>query len=396
MKKPIEVILMTLLAVSLISCSSTDRPRDAPRPTQVGLALGLIRPGDDGTHFVHVASGEKFIAWGLNYDHDHEGRLLEDYWHEEWATVVEDFQEMKALGANAVRIHLQVGRFMRSAEEPDQTALEQFARLLDLAERTGLYLNITGLGCYHRQDVPAWYDAMGEADRWAVQARFWRAVAKICAPSPAVFCYDLMNEPILSGPDKQETDWLAGEFGGKHFVQRITLDLAGRSRQEVARAWVDTLVAAIREHDPHRMITVGVIPWAHVWPQARPLFYSPEVGVNLDFVSVHFYPKAGEVDKALAALAVYRVGKPLVVEEMFPLRCSIQELDAFIDGSREWVAGYFGFYWGKTIEEYAREQEHRTIADAITQTWLEYFRDKGAEIVGDQRAAPVNRRSRSR
>ena len=42
------------------------------------------------------------------------------------------------------------------------------------------------------------------------------------------------------------------------------------------------------------MITVGVIPWAQVFKGAKPLFYSPEVGGPLDFVSVHFYPEEGQ------------------------------------------------------------------------------------------------------
>lgn len=373
--------LLAMGAMVLASCTANhELGRRGSQSSQERKRLGMIRPSADGTHFVHVDSGERFTVWGVNYDHDPDGRLLEDYWHAEWATVVEDFEEMAALGANAVRIHLQLGKFMKSPEQPNTAELEQLGRLLELAKRTGLYLNLTGLACYHKQDVPPWYDAMSEADRWAVQARFWEAVAKTCAGHPAMFCYDLMNEPILPGDDKKETDWLAGEFGGKYFVQRITLDLAGRSRHEVARAWIDTLVSAIRKHDLHTMITVGVIPWAHVWPQAKPLFYAPEVGVNLDFACVHFYPKSGQVEKALAALAVYRVGKPLVVEEMFALECGIEELDAFIEGSRDWVAGYFGFYWGRTIEEYAAlTGEQRTIGAAITQRWLEYFRDKAAQ-----------------
>ena len=32
-----------------------------------------------------------------------------------------------------------------------------------------------------------------------MQARFWQAVAARCAASPAVFCYDLMNEPVVPG-----------------------------------------------------------------------------------------------------------------------------------------------------------------------------------------------------
>ena len=42
---------------------------------------------------------------------------------------------------------------------------------------------------------------MDEAQRWRVQALFWEAVAKTCAKSNAVFCYDLMNEPILPGAE---------------------------------------------------------------------------------------------------------------------------------------------------------------------------------------------------
>ena len=104
---------------------------------------------------------------------------------------------------------------------------------------------------------------------------------------------------------------------------------------------------------PIFLITLGVIPWALTWPNAKPLFYSPEVSTNLDFVSVHFYPKKGEVDKALKALAVYDIGKPLVIEEMFPLSCSLEEMDEFIQKSRSRAEGWISFYWGKTIEEYA-------------------------------------------
>jgi hypothetical protein len=342
--------------------------------------LELIRLSEDGRGFVGAESGKRFFAWGFNYDHDDSGRLLEDYWYEEWPTVVEDFKEMKALGANVVRVHPQVAKFMKTAKETDEAALKQLVRLVRLAEKTGLYLDITGLGCYHKQDVPEWYDAMDEAGRWEVQALFWEAIAKSCAQSPAVFCYDLMNEPILPGEKKKESEWLAGEFGGKYFVQRISLDLAGRTRKQVARMWVDKLSAVIRKHDKRHMITVGVIPWAYTFPGARPLFYSKEAGENLDFVSVHFYPKKGEVQKALKALAVYDVGKPLVVEEMFGLYCGEEEFDAFIDESLDIVDGYVGFYWGKTIEEYSAPGAG--IADSIMRNWLEYFRAKGPEILG--------------
>ncbi len=333
--------------------------------------LEAIQLDEDGLHFIRSGSRERFFVWGVNYDRDDAGRLLEDYWIGEWATVEEDFREIVALGANVVRIHLQLGRFMAQPNAPDPLALAQLARLVRLAEQTGLYLNITGLGCYHRQDVPDWYDGLPEADRWAVQARFWAAIARTCAGSPAIMCYNLMNEPILPGRDP-ESDWLAGDLAGKHYVQRIALDLAGRTREQVAQAWIDRLVEAIREHDSRTLITVGAIPWAMVWPKAKPIFYDPEVARNLDFVSVHIYPKEGEVEQALAALAVYKLEKPLVIEEIFPLNCSIEQIETFIGRSRDRVDGYISFYWGKTIEEYAQEEG---LTAAIMHSWLTWFRE---------------------
>ncbi len=339
---------------------------------------GYIRVSQDGSRFVQSGSGAEFRPWGFNYDHDAANRLLETYWKDEWSTVVEDFEEMKQLGANTVRIHLQVSRFMNSPEQVNEEALTQLARLLALAEKTGLHLDITGLGCYDRTDVPSWYSALNEGQRWDVQVQFWEAVAETCRPSAAVFCYDLMNEPVVT-EDKQGGDWTPGAFGDRYFVQRLTLDFAGRTPAQIAEAWVNRMVAAIRKHDPAHLVTVGAIPWALTWPQAQPLFYAKPVSQNLDFVSLHFYPRKGDVDKALKALAVYDIGKPIVIEEMFPLDCSVAELDQFIDGSRPLAAGWIGFYWGKTIAEYRREKG--SLADAITLDWLEYFVRKTPAIL---------------
>lgn len=368
--------MLVLAAVAVHGAS----PVVAPGPTSPSSSrLEWIRPSSDGTHFVRATSETRFVAWGFNYDHDDDGRLIEDYWEGEWATVEEDFREMKALGANLVRVHLQLGKFMTDARQSNPAALARLARLVRLAEETGLYLDLTGLGCYHKRDVPSWYDGLTESRRWDVQAAFWRAVARSCATSPAVFCYDLMNEPLLPGGEKPEKEWLAGEFGGKHFVQRIALNLAGRTREHVAAAWIEHLVAAIREQDSRHMITVGEIPWNMQFAGAPPLFSGPKIGRGLDFVSVHFYPTKGEVPKALGALAAYELGKPLLVEEMFPLSCSLEELGAFVDGSRPIADGWVGFYWGRTIDDYARRTP--TIAGAITRDWLKYFQRKAPDIV---------------
>lgn len=336
--------------------------------------LERIRVSDDGKRFVRGASADEFIIWGVNYDHDADGRLLEEYWNEDWETVVSDFGEIKELGANCVRIHLQFGCFMEAPDKANAAALIRLGKLVKLAEKTGLYLDVTGLACYHKKNVPAWYDQLGERDRWAAQAVFWKKVANACAGSPAIFCYDLMNEPILPGKEPVK-DWLTGELAGKFFVQRISLDLKTRSREEVAEAWVNRMVQAIRSQDDETMITVGVIPWVFVFGAGKPLFHGPRVGKNFDFVAVHFYPETGELEKGLRALQAYELGKPILIEEMFPMKCSGEELIEFVDRSAAHVDGWVSFYWGRTAKE-LRAKEDGSIADAIAAAWLDQFEER--------------------
>jgi hypothetical protein len=339
-----------------------------------------VRLSEDGTEFVMAKSGTTFIPWGFNFVGEF-GRIVEEYWEDDWPGVEEDFKRMRALGANVVRLHLQVGTYMKTAREVDPAALDRLRRTLDLGQQCGLYLDLTGLGCYHLDAVPPWFDELSEAERWDVQARFWEAIAETCAAHPAVFCYDLMNEPVVGKAKDGQHPWLLGELEGFYFVQRISIDPKRRDSRTIVEAWVDKMVQAIRKHDRDGLITVGVIPWAQVWPNAKPLFYSPEVSRHLDFVSVHFYPKKGEVEKTLAALAVYDIGKPLVVEETFPLNCPLKEFDEFIQGARFRVDGWISHYFGNSIEEHATGAKP---SGELTARFLEYWKDKGAMIQAGQ------------
>jgi lysophospholipase L1-like esterase len=354
----------------------------------VGLSIGDGRAGDrtpapilkpvrvakDGKGF--VVAGAPFVPWGFNYLGKFE-HLAEEDWGADWAGVEADFRAMRKLGANVVRWHLQFETYMKGADEVDAAQLGRLKKLLDVAAANGLYLDLTGLSCYRLKRIPAWYDKLDEADRWKAQAKFWAAVAETCAAHPAVFCYDLMNEPVVTAPKADEHPWVGGELGGFHFVQRIANKPGDRDSKDIAEAWVKTLVAAIRAYDKETPVTVGVIPWAQVWPTAKPIFYSPQVIRHLDFVSVHFYPAAGKREKDLAALAVYDLGKPLVVEEIFPLSCSMDELDKFIDGARPRVNGWLSHYFGATPAEHRKgaKPEGKVVAE-----FLEYWQRKGVAV----------------
>jgi len=344
------------------------------------LAVGMepIRISADGTHFILKDSGRRFTPWGFNYLGEF-GTIFEEYWAEKWPAIEEDFREMKKLGTSVVRVHLQLPTYMAG---PDKTKPEELARLrklLDLARDHGLYLDLTGLGCYRLAQVPEWLDPLSESDRWAVQARFWAAIAETCKGHPAVFCYDLMNEPVVTAAKEGEHPWLAGELEGFYFVQRIANQLGTRTQAEIAAAWTAQMTQAIRKADPDTLITVGVIPWAQIWPGAKPLFYSPAAAKHLDFVSVHFYPRKGKVPEDLAALKVYDIGKPIVVEETFPLSCSLAELEEFISGADGVVEGWISHYFGKSIADYRKEAD---LKSALIVQFLEFWQAKAPKGPG--------------
>ena len=341
-------------------------------------AIAQTQPATRGAKaFVLEASGDAFVPWGFNYDRDARFRLIEDYWEDEWATVESDFREMKALGANVVRVHLQFGAFLEAPGKANEKALAQLVKLTKLAEENSLYLDVTGLGCYRKADVPAWYDAMSEQDRWNQQQAFWEAVAETCSKSPAIFAYDLMNEPVV--PQKKVDGWLdPHELGGLSYVQYITKDVAGRKREEVARAWVKQMVGAIRKHDAGRLITLGMLPTVDAG------FMPRDMAKELSYLSVHIYPEKGKVGDSINVLRQFAVGKPVVIEEIFPLRADTNEVGEFIKESKPYANGWMGFYWGKTPDELRQSNE---MSDALMLGWLELFQKLRSEMLATTRPA---------
>jgi len=355
-------IFVVLILAALASCGEQE-PADATTMERIAVA-----PDERG--FVCVPSGHPFHPWGNNYGN--KGRLIEDYWGSDWPTVERDFREMKRMGANTVRVHLQFGKFMVDPNKLNADSLARLGRLLKLAEETGLYLDLTGLGCYRASDVPVWYDRLSEAERWRAQARFWAGVAAQCADSPAVFCYDLINEPVIATEKRKAGDWYSGAFGDYSFIQFINLDPAGRTGEEIAVPWISKMTEGIHKHDRKHLITAGLLPFD---PGRKILG-------QFDFVSVHIYPKTGKTDQALETLRKFAVGKPVVIEETFPLSCSAADLKAFLLKSRDSACGWIGHYNGETLGELEALQASKkiTLQQTIWLAWLELFREMGSQF----------------
>jgi hypothetical protein len=334
-----------------------------------------IQLAADGQSFELTPSGQRFTAWGFNYSRG--DRLLEDYWETEWADIAQDFGEMKSLGANVVRIHLQFAKFMQDPATPDEAALDRLEQMAALAEETGLYLDVTGLGAYRAEDTPEWYFTLSEEERWAAHARFWEAVTARLADSPAVFCYDLMNEPAAPAGLRQPEELLNGEFGGFHFLQLISLDQAGRPLEEIARQWIRRMTDAIRRHDARHLITVGSLP-----PSPELGYFSGfkpgEVAAELDFLSVHLYPEKSKIPEAVAIVEEFAAaGKPVVIEETSQLYSGVEAFEDFFSQSKGLASGWLGFYFGESPEEMNPPADMR---EAIRLEWLKLFQELGGQL----------------
>jgi hypothetical protein len=363
---------LALLTAVLIGCR-TQPSLDGIRAVKSTRSLERILVAPDGSGFITAQSKHAFHPWGMNYGNA--GRLMEDFWDQDWETLAGDFRKLKALGANVSRVHLQFGKFMRGPTQPNRAALRQFTRLLRLAESTGVYLDVTGLACYRPADVPQWYDALDEPARWAAQGNFWAAVTEVGASSPAVFCYDLINEPLSPGGPRKPGQWSSGSrFGGFDFLQFIALDPAGRKREDIPVQWIRRMTAAIRQHDPSALITVGLLPWSRDWKFLSG-FLPEKVAPELDFISVHIYPDSKKPGEALESLRHFAVGKPVVIEETFPLSCRAAELEEFLRASREVAGGWIGHYDGCNLQDYdALERAGKlTISQNLYREWLRLF-----------------------
>lgn len=340
-----------------------------------------VRVSDDNQGFVLTPSNRPFTPWGHNYGSH--GRLMEDFWATDWPTLERDFADMRRLGTNVVRVHLQFAKFMDAPDRPNAESLARLRKLLTLAERNHLYLDLTGLACYRTKDVPQWYDETDEKGRWAMQANFWSAIARTCRDSPAVFCYDLMNEPFAPGEPRKPGGWYSGALlGGYDFIQFITLDPAGRRREDVPKAWIRQLRDAIRREDTTHLITVGMLPWDAKWHFLSG-FVPSELAPELDFICVHIYPEAGKGDEAMEDLRKFAVGKPLVIEETFPLSCGLPDERQFLLQSRGVACGWIGHFDGDSIESLRKMERDRTIniGQAIYLNWLELFVELGPRMM---------------
>jgi len=329
--------------------------------------MDSVQLAADKKGFVLDPSGERYVPWGHNYGSvDIMQRLAK-----EPQRVEREFANMKAAGTTIARVHPEMPAFFDGPEKVNAEALGRLRQLLSLAEKSGIYLQVTGLACYKINNRMAWYDALDDEGRWKAQEFFWSTVAETCAKSPAVFCYDLVNEPAAGG--QLADGWYMGRMGDVEFCQRLTLNQPNRSGADIFQEWTSRMVAAIRKRDQKHLITLGMLPFPGAYKT---------VADQLDVVSPHLYPKSNKVDEEIELLKKFDFGKPIVIGETFPLSCSAAEEREFLLKSRGLAHGWIGHWPDQSPEQLTelKKQGKITIEQAIWLSWTELFREIGPEM----------------
>ncbi len=339
---------LMLLTISATGCSSSQR-------------MGLIDTTPEGKGFVEVMSGRPYVPFGANYYDPNTGWPPKVWQQFDPDRVTEHFEIMSRLGANCARVFLTAATFQPDVNTVDEQALRKLDGLIRIARRTGVRLIVTGPNPW--EDEPPYWQPDRFAGDEALKAleRFWTVLGQRYQGEPAIFAWDLANEPQMPwsvpswGPRWNE--WLQAKYVNRDGLKTgwgdelidseqmgnvtIPADVAESGnprlhdwqlfREHLADQWVQRQVRVLRRVDPTHLITAGYVQWSY--PVVRPGDPSLYSAFNphrqsewLDFISVHFYPLMGRpfgsrdnwlrnLTYLQAILAYCSVGKPVVVEE---------------------------------------------------------------------------------
>lgn len=323
----------------------TARPRTLRRHIYAGIILALVfavagcgagEPAGPGTLAPLTASGatleaggRAFEVRGVNYIHPSNANLstcsalqfgADGNCPWEIAPIAADFDKLRGLGVNTVRVFLNYYVFGGArAADPNYSMAQPLAHLDTLiaeAGKRGIYVLPVLLAKYP-QDRFRPEDYAGALDLHV------RPVVRHLAGKPGLLAWDLFNEPDLGGPvDQRCWDWDNADFP-------LCFPLANE-RLRFIRAIHDE----VKRLDPQRLTTVSL---GFAKNYFRPEKADLRLADVVDVYSFHYYDDdpydsgryaahwyygqgfPADLRRAIAELRALKLDKPIVVTELgFP------------------------------------------------------------------------------
>ena len=388
-------------AAGNVACDPVAMPFSTRAPTP----LMWVSVDPTSPRHLMTANRARWVPWGTNFvgvtgsavNH----RLVEDQMYDAagLARIDADLARLANLAppggaSTAIRMHVQLSRFLRDPTTPDHEALARFAHVIELAEDRGLHVMVTGLNDFYPGDNPAWVGQQtDEATHWATQSIWWSYMAFALHDSPGVFAYDLMNEPYVGGnvihPDgvwwtnvaptgfcSYGEDTARGVHG-TCFGQFVTPNPGTRPAATVAADWARRMVHAIRfigpfTNDPRHLVTIGV----GAFGMNNVFHSSTEVHAQLDFLEPHLYPDGNNGQDAidLAAALAQLTTKPIIAGETFSIGPVRHLISTACNAGT--VQGWIGQYDGRRLGD-ACPPEENPIGCALFDAMYAVLRDFG-------------------
>ena len=212
-----------------------------------------------------LLNGEPYHVAGINYYPQATPWNL--FWqHYDAEVIARDFDKIRDLGLNSVRVFVPFEQF--GGSDVDPIMLAHLDDLLDQAEARQIKVVVTLFDFYTGYDLLLW----PKADRHleTIVSRF--------ADHPAVLAWDVKNEP--------DRDYAA-------------------HGQVVVETWLKHVIRLVREHAPNHLVTIG---WST--PIAAEALAS-----DVDIVSFHYYAPAERFAEAYVTLQDAAPDRPLLLSE---------------------------------------------------------------------------------
>jgi hypothetical protein len=301
--------VISLLALSLVLSGSN---LDA-------AALSKIHLAPDGQGFVD-ARGKPFVPFGVTYYRPRTGWAPQVWKDFDAAATRKDFERMKSLGVNCVRVFLSFGSFYNEPGTLNPAGLAKFDQFLAIAEAAGIYVHPTGPDLW--EGPPDWpIGGIDDERTLGALESFWKLFAARYRDRAVIFSYDLRNEPAVGwkGLETPWNQWLKDKYASDTALRAAwndtnaalqlgsvpvpSADQAPKDRrlldfqsfrEHLADEWTRRQTAAIKSADPAALVTIGLVQWSI--PSLLPAlshysgFRPVRQGRYLDYLTIHFYP----------------------------------------------------------------------------------------------------------
>ncbi len=278
----------------------------------------VVRLSANGWGFVAGPESRAVVPWGCNYYDPFTGWPPQLWSQFDAARVADHFDAMRSIGVNVVRVFTTLAATLEEEGaaspscRPNKAGIAKIERMLEIAWARGIRVILSGPSSW--EGTPRWWHAQVPLDCYArpeliaAQGMAWHGIASALRGSPALFSYELHNEPCApfqATPVVRElwARWrrseadprLPEDFPAPRDPLRLDWSWAlQRFREEIASRYVLAMVEAIKECDDTHLVTMGLhqksapFDWYPPDPYAA---FNPHALIRyLDYTSVHFYP----------------------------------------------------------------------------------------------------------